>query len=250
MKSIFFKILFFLITISVLISCTNSEKKAYYPNGVLRCSIPIINELKAGEAYYYDSLGNIESVVNYKNDKYDGYFKEFYPNGQLKTIAFFIDGIRNDTNKTFYSNGKMESILYYKNGKREGRYKHYYESGNPHLLAIFENDKSVYYMELNEKKKVIGVNRINEITCKDSISINDILICKIKVYGLLNDGLKIKISVNEKVDINETVMEIEHINGNATYKWKPIKKGIFYVNCIIHVADDEIYFDNKKVVVY
>jgi antitoxin component YwqK of YwqJK toxin-antitoxin module len=123
---------------------------------------------------YHRNTNVIQTEIEYKNRKMDGWYKSYYKSGQLKSEILFKEGKKNGIYKEFYEDGKLQSVRfykadkadsvyqqfdregrikfksYYKNGKQDGRLTTFYPSGKIRLEAGYRDDRQegeeeIYY---------------------------------------------------------------------------------------------------------
>ena len=73
--------------------------------------------IKNGEYKTYYDNGNIETVVNYKNDKLNGESKSYYENGQIKGEINYKGGKKDGISKSYSENGQLISVETFYEGK-------------------------------------------------------------------------------------------------------------------------------------
>ncbi len=147
---------------------------SYYPNGVIKSSIPVVNgvidgkvkfyhdngqlscirqfekgKIKDGEEINYHSNGVVESKVKYKNEKMEGEVIEYYADGKIKRKTKYKDGKANGNSKEYHRNGTLKGDYNYSDGQYDGSVKEYYDNGVLETEANYtkgENKgKSLYY---------------------------------------------------------------------------------------------------------
>jgi len=128
-------------------------KLTYYKKGFIT-DIEYINKIdKAGMKqgkwnYFYEDVGTIRLVGEYKNDLKHGYFKEFSRDGNLLTTSKYIDGIlqedvaelaKLDIKTEYYPNGKKKIVASYKDDIPEGVRREYSPEGDIVAGYVFSN---------------------------------------------------------------------------------------------------------------
>ena len=101
-------------------------KKFYKPNGKLA------SEIKdgTGKGMFFYENGQLKSIYNYKNYRYDGDSIDFYENGKIKL-------------KTLYKKGKrLDSIEYNKDGEIKFKRNYFYNEKQFKTRIIFESYKN------------------------------------------------------------------------------------------------------------
>jgi len=82
------------------------------------------------------SNGNVFQEITYKDNHWDGVFKEYDNNGRLKLEEFYVDDER-VSKKEYYDNGQLEMEVSYENGV----YRGYYEDGALYIDGHNKNGK-------------------------------------------------------------------------------------------------------------
>lgn len=85
----------------------------YYDNSILSDSLYYRNGLREGLHYHFDSLGNIESIIQFYKGKQDGAACWFYPNGKLQEKGFWWKGDAFGNYYWFSLNGNISSYCFY-----------------------------------------------------------------------------------------------------------------------------------------
>ncbi|QGW29041.1 toxin-antitoxin system YwqK family antitoxin [Phnomibacter ginsenosidimutans] len=94
-------------------SVLHGPAKYYYDNAVLSDSLFYLNGLREGLHYHYDSLGNLESIIQFKKGQQDGTASWFYPDGSLQEKGFWWKGDAYGNYYWYFRNGKMASYCFY-----------------------------------------------------------------------------------------------------------------------------------------
>ena len=150
------------------ISYLNGKRSGYHikyqlinQNGVLT-SVPLFKELyldsqKQGLCWYYNSKGETERIVRYKDGKKQGLTREFV-NGIVQIIYkyhndFMIDrefvnqndskGLKQGVWRDYYDNDNIKTEENYKNGLLNGFYREYNQSGKMLVSKFYENGKLI-----------------------------------------------------------------------------------------------------------
>ena len=88
-----FKILIFITFISLLFSgCTDSKKK-YWDNGNIQSELNYIDEKLDGIATWYYENGNKEQEVHYSQNVLNGSLIRWYQNGSYESKSNYVDGL-------------------------------------------------------------------------------------------------------------------------------------------------------------
>lgn len=99
----------------------------------------------------YDSLGNIETKVNYneKTNAIVGAYTAYYKNGKMRSSGEYDNMGKRTGNWTFYyENGNKAEESPYDNGKKTGLVIEYFINGNIKQKGAFVDDKRVGLHEL------------------------------------------------------------------------------------------------------
>lgn len=160
-----------------------SNVKEYYQSGELKQDITFDAQgLRQGKNISYYRSGNIESDVNYTNDKLNGEATYYHENGQFEGKLLFNNGkdvtanakIYNSDGKlrttysrdslgqyqgavvSYYSNGKIQSKANYVNGKPTGTANTYYSNGKLESTAQYnaKGQKHGTEIEYNDNGKM------------------------------------------------------------------------------------------------
>ncbi len=92
----------------------------YYDNGKLHYKFYYKDNRKHGEAFEYDTIGNIISELRYRHDVIIS---------KNRINRYDNNGKKSGTWKIFHPSGKLKILSFYKNGKLEGYVKEYDEKG-------------------------------------------------------------------------------------------------------------------------
>lgn len=107
------------------------------------------------KALFYKKDGNLEAILEYKNDKMNG-TASVYDNGVLWETAEYKDDVLNGKKKTFF-NGKMARSIEYKNNKKTGKTIYYNENGTESVIENYENDKFISSENVNYRLQKTGI---------------------------------------------------------------------------------------------
>lgn len=104
---------------------------------------------KAGNSktqFWFDELGNIDSIKNEKEGQLDGQSIWFGQSGNIENIALFKNGKHDGAAFMFYDDGSLGNHRFWKNGKREGYTTDFYQDSIGTLKNIyFYNKDSVIW---------------------------------------------------------------------------------------------------------
>lgn len=103
-----------------------------------------------GEWEYMNKLGEVRTIIHFRDGKLQGAYKTFHANNILKSEAFFTDEKVDGESKEYYENGLLKTKATLTRGTRDGDYLEFYENGSPALKEFYKNGKRegkafVYY---------------------------------------------------------------------------------------------------------
>jgi antitoxin component YwqK of YwqJK toxin-antitoxin module len=136
-KSQFLGIYAIIITILIM-GCTNSTHKVYYPNSdKLLAEYGMENGKRNGiQKSYYES-GALNEEYEMVDDSVTGMYKQYYENGNLKITCNKLNGKFNGHSKFYYQTGEATHV----HGMKDGPFIFYDEIGNLKNKGHFKNDK-------------------------------------------------------------------------------------------------------------
>jgi TonB family protein len=114
----------------------------YYLNGQIQMTGQFFNkatEERTGDFKYYDSLGRMEQLTHYRENRRHGSSVTYYPGGQVKLTKDYEDDHLHGEYKEYYENGAMRAEAQFVHGKLRGEAKRYGISGG--LVLEMEIDK-------------------------------------------------------------------------------------------------------------
>lgn len=89
----------------------NGDACKYFANGAIKVKMPYIDNNADGNAIFYDSLGNITSTAQFKNDQLHGIQIEFDKNGDtIQVVKHFEDRLISRTEYCKEPNIKANTI--------------------------------------------------------------------------------------------------------------------------------------------
>ena len=100
----------------------------YHENGVIHAEQMMHNGKAYGISKFYDTQGNLEFEMSFKDGILDGVTK-YYLNGVLQRSDTFLQGKMNGPSIIYYPNGKKQTEVYYQNDILHGSYSEYYPTG-------------------------------------------------------------------------------------------------------------------------
>ncbi|MFO7658475.1 MAG: hypothetical protein R6W78_15565 [Bacteroidales bacterium] len=129
-----------------------------------------INDKKEGISFYYNNDGSLNKIMNFSNNKADGFAYEF-ENEIIVTILRYNKGNiiererinrYNNENlkvglwKDFYENYNVKKEVNYYNGLKSGTYKEYKEDGDLILRLKYDNDKIIEEIEVQDSVEIVN----------------------------------------------------------------------------------------------
>lgn len=105
---------------------------------------------KQGAWEEYEEYGGnyvLISVVNYRDNKRDGYSEVYYENGQLASRGNYKDGKMDGYWETYHENGQLETKGNYRDNKREGEWEIYWPDGELESKRDYFRNEIVSYDE-------------------------------------------------------------------------------------------------------
>jgi antitoxin component YwqK of YwqJK toxin-antitoxin module len=156
------------IIILLIMGCTNSTHKVYYPtSGKLLAEYGMENGKRNGiQKSYYES-GTLKEEYEMVDDSLTGMYKKYYESGNLKVECNELNGKLQGKSLAYYQNGKLQAEVTFINGSRNGPFKTYDENGALLNDGRFKNDKQdsliyTYYPNGNVKKKFFSKEGVAE----------------------------------------------------------------------------------------
>lgn len=132
-----------------------------YRIGTLSTRTNYKDNLKSGKEQHFDKNGQLTYEVSNKIKEMDGQkvsvksgTQTVWENGKLKSIVEWMDDKRQGFQKSYYPNGKIEQILFLKNDTITGTYQNFYENGQmKDDLFYYRKPKSdvSYYIKWNKR---------------------------------------------------------------------------------------------------
>ncbi|MEO1049135.1 MAG: tetratricopeptide repeat protein [Bacteroidota bacterium] len=120
----------------------NFDLKAYYANGQLYAEGKYTNgELNGLMRYYNPKNGALEFEIEFKDNKYDGFYKEYYASGVLKSSSTYQDGELHGYLVDYHENGKKAKEGWMLNDMAEQTWRFYYVDGTMSEENYYLNGK-------------------------------------------------------------------------------------------------------------
>lgn len=106
----------------------NGFYKRYYLNGNKEVEGRFSDYKRDGKWVFWNSKGNIQSELSYRNGLLEGTQVYYYNNGDTSKLETYKYGLEEGSFYT-YANHKISSITEYKHGKKHGAFIKYWENG-------------------------------------------------------------------------------------------------------------------------
>ncbi|HYG39517.1 MAG TPA: hypothetical protein VD908_12895 [Cytophagales bacterium] len=130
----------------------------------------LIKDEKNGQWKFYDELGNLSAIENYKEGSLEGKSQNFYKNGTLKYENNFVKDVKEGPYTYFYPNGKIQEEGWYKNGLKEGYWNTYYIDGTlQSRLYYFRDQYNGYQQYYDTSGKLFKENYFSDHLQQKSI---------------------------------------------------------------------------------
>ena len=112
-----------------------------YENGNVKTIIYLKNDanklIKIKTENYFVS-GQLESLINFKNNQKHGEYISFWENGEMSSRGFFNDGKMDSLWNFWDSNGNIEGISNWSKDLKHGKWTAFYNSGQIKQESIFK----------------------------------------------------------------------------------------------------------------
>ncbi len=138
--------------------------KSYYENGNLKSEGNRKDfQLDSIWNFYYQN-GKLKSLINYRNDKKNGYTYNYLLNKKgdriteyyLASKELFLNGIQQGESFYYYPNGSLQYVFYYRNNKKHGAGKEF--SKDSTIITLFEYFNG-YLIEQQKINRIDSQNR-------------------------------------------------------------------------------------------
>lgn len=103
----------------------NIEVISKYPNGVVACKIPFVNQLLDGKLEIYSKSGQLQYVSSYLKNNLHGERTEYYDNGKIYKKENFINELFDGLQTYYEIDGKLALEVSYKFDEYHGDFKIY-----------------------------------------------------------------------------------------------------------------------------
>ena len=114
----------------------------YHPDHKIKSMTNYIDGKRNGAHIELTNRGQIELLVNYKNDDYHGKYSK-YKFGRPQEMTYIDGKLEGEIRIYFNSGGKLQKLITYKNGVQDGPLKFYDEEGNVTLEYVYKNGEKV-----------------------------------------------------------------------------------------------------------
>ena len=152
-----------------------------HPNGNVRYSGKFMDDKPVGIFNYYDTYGNLITVIDnstdsasvtfyhlnkavmaeglYYNQERSGKWKFYDSDGAISAQKYFEDGKENGPARIYYKDGRVARDYNNRNGVKHGPLKDFFPEGKPKFQANFIDgnpDGTVQHFHTNGALKIIG----------------------------------------------------------------------------------------------
>jgi antitoxin component YwqK of YwqJK toxin-antitoxin module len=110
--------------------------------------------------------GNLESVYNQKNGKFEGLYKSWYKNGQVENSFNYVNGCLSDTSFSFFENGHIQLIAKNSGCNRRGWSISFFENGDTVSISTPQSFKSFYKTHKIRTKQFFNENNKKHGLCE------------------------------------------------------------------------------------
>jgi len=146
--------------------------KKVYSNGKIRYTGQFKKGLPQGVFKYYNSNGQLTSILTYSKDGKTAACKMYYVKGQLRATGFYYDR-KKDSTWLYYSETTQKLVAEenYKRGMKNGRWRIYFDNEVVSSEVFWKNDmkqgKWTEYFKNGEKR--LETNYINGLLDGDYV---------------------------------------------------------------------------------
>lgn len=135
------RLLFIVLTVSLLVTSCTKTKYEYYPNGLLKSETQYRNGKEHGITKYFNkNYGTVIMEAYMVRGQKHGSFKRFYFNGNIEYEANYNYDVLDGIERNYTQQGQMISETTYKNGVKEGPHSTWYENGVLLSKGAYKND--------------------------------------------------------------------------------------------------------------
>ncbi len=115
-------------------------------NGRIKVLTSYINGVKNGVSLEFNNRGQVEKKINYANGKKNG-FAGNYKFGRTELLAKYKDDQFDGDYKEYFTSGTnagdISKLVQYKNGKQDGKLIYYNEEGNVVMEYLYKDGKKI-----------------------------------------------------------------------------------------------------------
>ena len=102
----------------------------YYPSGVKRVEMNVLNGLKEGETILYHESGKIQEIRVFKANAMHGQWLTYNSEGVKIGVASYHEGVKDGKWQIFDDQGVKHYEMYYKKGSKVGTWRIWDGAGN------------------------------------------------------------------------------------------------------------------------
>jgi antitoxin component YwqK of YwqJK toxin-antitoxin module len=129
-----------------------------YPNGAIKTQTEFTNGEKTKCTRYYKT-GEINRVINYKNNKKDGEYRSYGYGNNAHSIMFYRYDKKHGPMEIYNENGRIYLRCNFRNGKLNGYYTTYFDDGAKEFTGEYVNGvKQGLFEEFYETGQIHGRN--------------------------------------------------------------------------------------------
>jgi len=139
--------------------------KKVYSNGKIRYQGQFDKDVPQGVFKYYNTNGQLTSILTYSKDGKSSECKMYYVKGQLRATGYYYEkkkdstwlyyseikqiviaeenyrkGVKHGAWRIYFSDGSLASEVFWKNGIKDGKWTEYFRNGKKRLETTYKND--------------------------------------------------------------------------------------------------------------
>jgi antitoxin component YwqK of YwqJK toxin-antitoxin module len=124
----------------------------FYQNGILKSYGKFEDSKKEGTWNYFNSIGDLSNIYNYKNNKQEGVYQNFHTNGQIEEEGFYKEDSLDGVLKTYSPLGVLVTEIEVSNNKKNGKTSVFHLNGNLKKECSYIDNKldgayTTYYID-------------------------------------------------------------------------------------------------------
>ena len=129
--------------------------KTYYVNGKIKSEGNRKNFQLDSSWLFYDEAGNVTKIINYQNDKKNGYYQEYklVNDSGVKNVLIskelYVNDLKQGTSYYYYTSGKIQYQINYQNNLKQGNGLEYDHDGMIISEMVYRNDITVSKNRIN-----------------------------------------------------------------------------------------------------